>query len=198
MGKSRSGLLNDATWRCRPHLSRQEYAAEQDIAAGGRVNRLVPLSHRTALASVSLRRKADGRRIYAYLRWYDRGKTIERYIGEVDEPSRAGNLREAWRSVAQRGLIDVTAPQRATPVSVEARTSLGSGSWASSPTVRAVMRANKGRDTRPELAVRSAIHALGLRYRVGIRPVPAIRRTAFLSSSKPRRANSVRACSKGN
>lgn len=40
------------------------------------------------------------------------------------------------------------------------------------------MRANKGRDTRPELALRSALHALGLRYRVGIRPLPGIRRTA--------------------
>jgi DNA mismatch endonuclease (patch repair protein) len=42
------------------------------------------------------------------------------------------------------------------------------------------MQGNKGRDTRPELAVRSAVHALGLRYRVGIRPVPQIRRTADL------------------
>jgi DNA mismatch endonuclease (patch repair protein) len=40
------------------------------------------------------------------------------------------------------------------------------------------MRGNKGRDTKPELALRSAIHALGLRYRVGLRPVPQIRRTA--------------------
>jgi DNA mismatch endonuclease, patch repair protein len=40
------------------------------------------------------------------------------------------------------------------------------------------MRANKGRDTRPELILRSAVHALGMRYRVGIRPVPQVRRTA--------------------
>jgi DNA mismatch endonuclease, patch repair protein len=53
-----------------------------------------------------------------------------------------------------------------------------SESWASSPAVRNVMRGNKGRDTRPELALRSAVHALGLRYRVGLRPVPQVRRTA--------------------
>lgn len=53
-------------------------------------------------------------------------------------------------------------------------------SWASSPAVRNVMRGNKGRDTKPELALRSAVHALGLRYRVGLRPVPQVRRTADL------------------
>jgi DNA mismatch endonuclease, patch repair protein len=42
------------------------------------------------------------------------------------------------------------------------------------------MRGNKARDTRPELALRSAVHALGMRYRVGIRPLPEIRRTADL------------------
>jgi DNA mismatch endonuclease, patch repair protein len=53
-------------------------------------------------------------------------------------------------------------------------------SWAASPSVRAVMRGNRHRDTRPEMALRSAVHALGLRYRVGIRPIPSIRRTADL------------------
>ncbi|MBC6466656.1 very short patch repair endonuclease [Actinomadura alba] len=42
------------------------------------------------------------------------------------------------------------------------------------------MRANKGRDTKPELALRRAVHALGLRYRVSARPLPAVRRTADL------------------
>jgi DNA mismatch endonuclease, patch repair protein len=51
-------------------------------------------------------------------------------------------------------------------------------SWASSPAVRKVMRGNKGRDTKPELALRSAVHALGMRYRVGLRPVKQVRRTA--------------------
>jgi DNA mismatch endonuclease (patch repair protein) len=42
------------------------------------------------------------------------------------------------------------------------------------------MQANKGRDTKPELALRRAVHALGLRYRVSMRPLPTVRRTADL------------------
>lgn len=51
-------------------------------------------------------------------------------------------------------------------------------SWASSEGVRRSMRSNKGRDTRPELELRRAVHALGLRYRVSTRPLPGVRRTA--------------------
>ncbi|RZU30888.1 very short patch repair endonuclease [Blastococcus saxobsidens] len=40
--------------------------------------------------------------------------------------------------------------------------------------------ANRGRDTRLELAVRSRVHARGLRYFVGRRPMPGLRRTADL------------------
>jgi DNA mismatch endonuclease (patch repair protein) len=40
------------------------------------------------------------------------------------------------------------------------------------------MRGNKSRDTSPELAVRRALHAKGLRYRVAARPLPDLRRTA--------------------
>ncbi|MFI6888518.1 very short patch repair endonuclease [Streptosporangium canum] len=53
-------------------------------------------------------------------------------------------------------------------------------SWASSEAVRASMRSNKGRDTKPELALRRAVHALGLRYRVAVRPLTGVRRTADL------------------
>jgi DNA mismatch endonuclease (patch repair protein) len=49
---------------------------------------------------------------------------------------------------------------------------------ASSDGVRKSMQANKGRDTKPELALRRATHALGLRYRVSTRPLPKVRRTA--------------------
>ncbi|NAZ74028.1 DNA mismatch endonuclease Vsr [Kineococcus sp. T13] len=42
------------------------------------------------------------------------------------------------------------------------------------------MRSNKGRDTSPELALRRAVHALGLRYYVSRRPVRDLRRTADL------------------
>lgn len=54
------------------------------------------------------------------------------------------------------------------------------GSWASTPHVKASMLGNKSRDTLPEKELRSAVHALGLRYRVSIRPLPSLRRTADL------------------
>jgi DNA mismatch endonuclease (patch repair protein) len=40
------------------------------------------------------------------------------------------------------------------------------------------MRGNRSRDTIPELKIRSALHALGLRFRVHARPVPTIARRA--------------------
>ncbi|MFB4285923.1 very short patch repair endonuclease [Nonomuraea sp. MTCD27] len=42
------------------------------------------------------------------------------------------------------------------------------------------MRSNKGKGTKPELALRRAVHALGLRYRVSRRPLKEVRRTADL------------------
>src|SRR3978361_230575 len=53
-------------------------------------------------------------------------------------------------------------------------------SWACSPEARAGMQSNKSRDTKPELALRSAVHALGLRYRVSAKPLAGGRRTADL------------------
>lgn len=46
---------------------------------------------------------------------------------------------------------------------------------APSAAARATMRANRGRDTGPEMAVRRALHARGLRYRVD-HPLPFDRR----------------------
>ena len=49
------------------------------------------------------------------------------------------------------------------------------GSWASSEAVRRTMLGNRGRDTKPELAMRSALHAAGLRFRKNYRPLPGSR-----------------------
>ncbi|WP_240742192.1 very short patch repair endonuclease [Micromonospora zingiberis] len=111
--------------------------------------------------------------MYAYLRWSVDGKTHERYVGEVAEQTRSANLAMAWRLAHKRSLTLVVAADEAPTSGVRQP-----ASWASSPAVRSVMRGNKGRDTKPELALRSAIHRLGLRYRVGVRPLPKIRRTA--------------------
>ncbi|MEV0645502.1 very short patch repair endonuclease [Phytomonospora sp. NPDC050363] len=42
------------------------------------------------------------------------------------------------------------------------------------------MLGNRNRDTSPELALRSLVHAAGLRYRVAAKPLPRMRRTADL------------------
>lgn len=56
------------------------------------------------------------------------------------------------------------------------------------------MQSNKGRDTRPELALRRAVHAMGMRYRVSTRPIPAVRRTADLVFTRARLAVFVDGC----
>lgn len=161
----------EKAWKGRRGRSREAASAEQDRAAGGRQNRMVDLGDgRYACASVYLKLLPRTRRIRAYLRWSDKGRSPTRYIGEVNRTTREANLAQAWKMAVERGLVTQSLPKSARE----------DDSWASSPAVRAVMRGNKGRDTRPELALRSALHALGLRYRVGVRPLPALRRTADL------------------
>jgi DNA mismatch endonuclease (patch repair protein) len=160
-------------WRGRPGLTRAARTAEQDQAAGGRDRRLVDLGDgRTARASVELKVLPRTRRIRAYLRWSDKGRTRERYLGEVAEPTREQNLALAWRMAHEQGLL--LKPE--TPPN----------SWASSSAVRMVMKANRSRDTKPELALRSAVHRLGLRYRVDTPPIQGLRRRADLVFTKAR------------
>lgn len=56
------------------------------------------------------------------------------------------------------------------------------------------MQGNRSRDTAPELALRRAVHALGLRYRVAARPDPALRRTADLVFTRARVAVFLDGC----
>jgi DNA mismatch endonuclease (patch repair protein) len=51
-------------------------------------------------------------------------------------------------------------------------------SWASPPATRAVMQANRSKNTVPELALRRELHRMGLRYRIDARPIPALPRRA--------------------
>jgi len=67
-------------------------------------------------------------------------------------------------------------------------------SWASSLAVRRVMQGNKSRDTKPELALRRALHAMGLRYRVASPPLPSIRRTADIVFRKAKVAVFMDGC----
>ena len=67
-------------------------------------------------------------------------------------------------------------------------------SWASSPAIRATMRGNRSRDTAPELALRSALHRRGLRFRVDRAPLPGLRRRADVVFGPTRVAVFVHGC----
>jgi len=56
------------------------------------------------------------------------------------------------------------------------------------------MKANRRRDTQPELALRRIVHALGLRYRVDTRPLPDLNRRADLVFTKAKVAVFVDGC----
>lgn len=56
------------------------------------------------------------------------------------------------------------------------------------------MQGNRARDTIPELRLRSALHALGYRYRVSARPLPELARTADLVFRRRRVAVFVDGC----
>ncbi|MDR7302260.1 very short patch repair endonuclease [Haloactinomyces albus] len=179
----------DVAWKAPKGLTQIERAAEQDNAAEGRDAREIRLpDDRRVHASIALRVLRQGRRIYAYLRWSVSGKTHERYVGEVFQDSRQANLAEAWHTVRQGNLLDMEASSNT--IAQETVTD----SWASSPASRAIMRANKRRDTRPEKALRSAVHALGLRYRVDTRPIKDVRRTADLVFPRQRVAVFLDGC----
>jgi DNA mismatch endonuclease, patch repair protein len=66
--------------------------------------------------------------------------------------------------------------------------------FASTPGVRRRMQAIRAVDTKPELAVRRAVHALVLRYRVHTRPLPDLNRRADLVFTRARVAVFVDGC----
>ncbi|MFB7616006.1 very short patch repair endonuclease [Kitasatospora sp. NPDC056181] len=147
---------------------RAERAREQDRAAGGADARLVDVGDgRLKRASVVLATSTRTGTVRARLSW-----SVDRHVrsvplGVVDRRTRNANLREGWRLAREAGLL-AQAPAGA------------AASWASSAGTRRSMRANKGKDTRPELRLRSLVHAAGLRYRVSARPLAGLRRTADL------------------
>ncbi|MCX4981104.1 very short patch repair endonuclease [Streptomyces sp. NBC_00572] len=77
---------------------------------------------------------------------------------------------------------------------INSENSVPATSWASSPGTRRSMQSNTGRDTKPELALRRAVHALGLRYQVSERPIRSVRRTADLVFTRARVAVFLDGC----
>jgi DNA mismatch endonuclease (patch repair protein) len=63
-----------------------------------------------------------------------------------------------------------------------------------SPGVTRSMRANRSRDTKPELALRKILHSRGLRYRVDHAPMPGLRRRADVVFTRLRIAVFVDGC----
>jgi DNA mismatch endonuclease (patch repair protein) len=56
------------------------------------------------------------------------------------------------------------------------------------------MQGNRSRDTLPEIAVRRLLHAAGLRYRVAMRPIPTLRRTADIVFTRRKIAVFIDGC----
>src|SRR5687767_13082577 len=65
---------------------------------------------------------------------------------------------------------------------------------ASSPQVSQRMSRLRRRDTRPEVELRSELHRRGLRFRVDVRPEPAVRSRADVVFTKARVAVFVDGC----
>lgn len=170
-------------WRPPAGMTRSQRATEQDTAAGGRDRRVVPASHGEAVASIALRMPQPGRRVYAYLRWNASGQTNERYVGEVTGRTRRDLLGDGWLQVKERQILPKTAAQ-----------ACAANSWATTPAVRTVMRANTRRDTKPERRLRSVLHGMGLRYRVDYPPLPQVRRRADIVFPRARLAVFVDGC----
>ena len=56
------------------------------------------------------------------------------------------------------------------------------------------MQKQRTRDTQPEIALRRRLHAAGLRYRTGLRPIQGVRRTADIVFTRARVAVFIDAC----
>lgn len=156
-------------------------SAEQDHAAGGRNRRMIAVSDsKFARASICLRLYRRTRRIRAYLRWSEEGVTKEHYVCEVNQSTRHANLSAAWRCAWEMGLL--TKP--ALPVN----------SSASSLNVRASMRGNRSKNTKPEMTLRRLLYQRALRYRVDTRPLPELKRRADIVFPGDRLAVFVDGC----
>lgn len=168
-------------WRPRSNRSKTSIDAEQNKAAGGAHRRTVELdSGKTTQGTVTLKISGTTGVIRAYLRWRDQGRTVLKSLGPVEHHTRPANLAEGWKRARALGLVhDEELPGE---------------SWASSHEVRAAMRGNRGRDTSPELRLRAELYARGLRYRVSVRPIPELRRTADIVFPRERLAIFVDGC----
>jgi DNA mismatch endonuclease Vsr len=98
-------------------------------------------------------------------------------------------LDESARRVPEQFYADLEEHLAAT------RPALSRGvSWASSDESRRRMRSQQSKDTKPEVALRRALHAKGLRYRLQYRPDPALRIRVDIAFVAAHVAVDVRGC----
>jgi len=98
-------------------------------------------------------------------------------------------LDESGRQVPERFYADLEEHLAATRPALQPKTS-----WASSDTSKRRMQAQKSKNTKPELAIRRALHGMGLRYRVQYRPDPKMRVRVDLAFIGAKVAVDVRGC----
>ena len=67
-------------------------------------------------------------------------------------------------------------------------------SWATNDATRKSMLGNRSRDTHPELLVRRALHARGMRFRVDLRPDSTLRTRADIVFTRRRIAVYIDGC----
>ena len=81
-------------------------SAAQDDAAGGPEFRSVSVpGGGVAIASVELKDFSSTGTVFAYLRWSQGGRTINKYLGRVDGEGRAAQLRDGFRLARAKALL---------------------------------------------------------------------------------------------
>jgi DNA (cytosine-5)-methyltransferase 1 len=104
------------------------------------------------------------------------------FLSRVDEKNR--RLDEKWYS----DLEDHLSATRPRPPALKPE------SWASSPQTRARMQKQKQKDTKPEIAMRRELTALGLRYQLQKRPLAELRSRLDIVFKGPKVAVDIRGC----
>jgi len=96
--------MTEEVWRS--PASREERAAEQDRAAGGREKRIVYTGgpKGRSVASVALRPFKDGG-LSASIRYKSEKKTHTTYIGRINASTREDALKKAWSLVREKHLL---------------------------------------------------------------------------------------------
>jgi DNA mismatch endonuclease (patch repair protein) len=99
------GPLDPTTYKPAKGRPISEARAEQDRAAGGAHRRIVRLAGGgQSRASIDLKH-LGGRRIYAYLRYTEDGRSVARYVGEAPGETREERLAAAWAIARRDGLL---------------------------------------------------------------------------------------------